>query len=56
MIWFMRMARLVRNPPSAAKDKLVLGLIALVFLLWGIEQLFGWPEALTVERIGRRGP
>lgn len=55
MIWFLRMVRLVRNPPSEARVRLVLGVIALVLLLFAIERVFGWPEALSVEPMNRRG-
>ena len=47
--WFVRMARWVRNPPSPTRVKLVLGVIALCFLLFGIEYFFGWPDWLTVN-------
>lgn len=50
-IWLMRAARWVRHPPSQKTVKLVLGVIAAGLLLAGYEHLFGWPEALTVDRI-----
>lgn len=53
MIWFLRMARWVRNPPNAKRVALVLGVIAAVTALYFVEQVFGWPEALTVENIWR---
>lgn len=50
-IWLMRMARWVRNPPSPARVRLVLGVIALCLLVFGFEYLFGWPEALVPQKI-----
>ena len=53
--WLLRMAMWARNPPSEARVKLVLGIILACLLLFGYERLFGWPEALTPERLpGRR--
>lgn len=49
--WLMRMARWVRNPPSPQRVKLVLGVIALCALIYGAELIWGWPEALTVDRV-----
>ena len=56
MIWFLRMARWARRPPSEKRVKLVLGVIALVFALWGVEQLFGWPDALSLDPARRFRP
>jgi hypothetical protein len=50
-IWLMRMAGWVRNPPSPARVRLVLGVIALCLVIAGIEYLWGWPEALSPQRI-----
>lgn len=49
--WLMRMARWVRHPPSPQRVKLVLAVVALCFVLYGVELFFGWPDALSVERI-----
>lgn len=51
-IWFLRMARWARNPPSSARVKLVLGVIALCLVLFAVEQLIGWPDALTMPDRG----
>lgn len=48
-IWLLRMAKWARRPPSPAMVKLVLAVIAGGAVLWGIEQIWGWPEALTVN-------
>lgn len=50
-IWLLRAARWVRHPPSPKMVKLVLGVTAAGLLIAGYEYLFGWPEALTVNRI-----
>lgn len=53
MIWFLRMARWARNPPSQRRVILVLAVIALCLALFAIERWFGWPEALTAEKLRR---
>ena len=47
--WLMRMSRWARNPPSWARVKLVLAVVAACLALWGIELIWGWPDALTVN-------
>ena len=51
--WLLRMKRFAQNPPSPAQIKFVAALIALCLLLFAIEQFFGWPEALTPNRMQR---
>ncbi len=53
MIWFLRMAEWARHPPSPGRVKLVVAVVAVCLVLAGIEWLWGWPEALTVDRIRR---
>lgn len=53
MIWFLRMARWARNPPSQRRVILVLAVIALCLALFAIERWIGWPEALTAEKLRR---
>jgi hypothetical protein len=53
MMWLMRMARWARNPPSPGRVRLVLGVVAACLLIVAIEQVFGWPDALTVNGTGR---
>ncbi|WP_164622933.1 hypothetical protein [Tabrizicola oligotrophica] len=48
-IWLMRMSRWARKPPSMGRVKFVLAIVAVCFALWGIERVWGWPEALTVN-------
>ncbi len=52
--WLFRAKRLAQNPPSAGRVKLFLVVLALCLILFGIEQVFGWPEALTPN--GTRRP
>jgi hypothetical protein len=40
------MARGSRNAPSPERFRRV---VALCFLLWGVEIIWGWPEALTLN-------
>lgn len=54
--WLMRMSQWARNPPSPRKVKLVLGVIAVVVLIVGVEALGLWPGALTLDRPPRHGP
>lgn len=51
-VWFLRMARWARRPPSAGRVMLWAGVIALCLGIVGFELLFGWPEALTVNQGG----
>lgn len=43
----MRMALWARHPPSAARVRLVLGVIAVCLALFAVERLVGWPDWLT---------
>ncbi|MEM1064641.1 MAG: hypothetical protein AAGJ74_04000 [Pseudomonadota bacterium] len=49
--WWLRMALWARNPPSTRRVLLVLGVIAVCAALWAIEAIWGWPAALTPERV-----
>ena len=53
MIWFLRMARWARNPPSTQQVVLVIAVIALCLGLYAVERWIGWPDALTVEKLRR---
>ena len=48
-IWLLRMARLARHPPPMGRVKLVMGAGILCLILFGIEQLWGWPDWLSVN-------
>ena len=47
--WLMRMSQWARRPPSWARVKLVAAVLAICLALWGVEQIWGWPEWLTVN-------
>ena len=49
--WLLMMKRMVQNPPSPAKIKLMLGVLAICFAIWGVEQIWGWPDWLTVNNM-----
>lgn len=53
-IWLLRMSKWARNPPSAARVKLVFGIIAFAILVVGIEWMGWWPDWATAERVPRR--
>ena len=53
MTWLLRISRWIRNPPSPARVKLVLGVVALCLALVAIEKLGFWPEALHVNKLPR---
>ena len=53
-IWLMRMSQWARNPPSAKRVKLVFGILAVAFVIFGIEWLGYWPEWATADRVPRR--
>lgn len=51
LAWLLRMAKWARNPPSWGRVKLVVAVVSACLALYAIEAIFGWPEALTVERL-----
>lgn len=51
-IWFLRMAKWARRPPSARTVALWAVVVALCLGIAGFELLFGWPEALTPANPG----
>ena len=55
MIWFLRMARWARHPPSAGRVALVLAVVAVCLALYGVDRLFGWPAWLTPNSMHGRG-
>lgn len=53
-LWFLRLARWARHPPSLKKVMLIGAVLALCLLAVGVEKYVGWPEWLTVNgKIGR---
>jgi len=51
--WLLRLSRLVRHPPSGQRLWLMIAVIAVVFALYGIEHVWGWPDWLTPNGHGR---
>ena len=51
--WLIRMSLWARNPPPMWKVKLVVGIVLICLVIYGIEQIWGWPEYLTMEKRGR---
>lgn len=52
--WLFKMARWARNPPSEARVKFVLAIIALCLALAAVEYFIGWPDALSLDPKGQR--
>ena len=50
---FLRMALWVRQPPSRQQVIVMAIVVVVAAFCLGFEALFGWPEALTVERLPR---
>lgn len=44
LTWFLRMARWVRRPPSAARVLLVIAVVVFCLAIVGIEAAGLWPE------------
>ena len=53
MKWLLRMSSWARHPPSPGRVKLVLAVIALCIVIYGIEQIWGWPAWLTPNNGGK---
>jgi hypothetical protein len=47
--WLFRAARWARNPPSAARVKLVLAIIALCVAIFALERYVAWPDWMTAD-------
>lgn len=47
----LRLAKLVRHPPSKSRQILVAVVLGVAALLWGIESIWGWPEWATVNKL-----
>jgi len=45
------MSQWARNPPSAARIKLVFGIIAILLVIVVIERSGYWPDALTTSKM-----
>ncbi len=53
--WLVRMAKWARHPPPPRVIYMILGIVAVASALAIWEHYHGWPEALTVNPVGRRG-
>ncbi|WP_200833855.1 hypothetical protein [Tabrizicola flagellatus] len=53
LLWLLRAKRWVQNPPSAARVKLVLGVVAACLAVVVLERIFGWPDWLAVDSLCR---
>lgn len=51
MVWFLRMARWARKPPSWGQVKLVLAVVALCIAIVALERIFGFPDWLTPQKL-----
>lgn len=51
--WLIRAKRWAQNPPSAARVKLVVGIIVACIVVGLIEHYVGWPDWAKAERIPR---
>ena len=47
--WLLRMAQWARNPPSPARVKLVLAVIALCLGVYAVETWIGWPDWMSLD-------
>lgn len=54
--WLLRAKRWAQNPPSWKQVKFVAAIIVICLCLFTYEHFFGWPDALTVNDVGRRAP
>ncbi|MCI5112318.1 MAG: hypothetical protein MRY75_17370 [Marivita sp.] len=54
--WLLRMTQWARNPPSPARVKLVLAIIAICLGIYAVETWIGWPDwmSLDAERVPNR--
>ncbi len=53
MNWLIRMSQWARHPPPMWKVKLVVAVVLMCVAIFGIEQIWGWPEALRVNKLPR---
>ncbi len=49
--WFIRLARLARNPPRGRRAWIVLGVVAAVAALGLLDAAGLWPDGLTPQRL-----
>ncbi len=51
--WFLRAKRWAKKPPSAKTVKFVICILIICIILWAFEYIWGLPEWMQVNRIGR---
>jgi len=51
LLWFLRMSKWARNPPSAQRVVFVFSIIAVALCIFALEYFGWWPEALTATRM-----
>ncbi|GAB5377214.1 MAG: hypothetical protein AcusKO_36760 [Acuticoccus sp.] len=51
----IRMAMLLRRPPSKRKLIVIGAVMAFAVAVWGLEQFGLWPDWAGAEQMGRRG-
>ncbi|MEL6479666.1 MAG: hypothetical protein AAFR17_20245 [Pseudomonadota bacterium] len=50
MVWLMRLSRWARHPPPKGRVLMMLGLLAVIGAIAGLEAFGLWPEALSLDR------
>ncbi|MEL7026198.1 MAG: hypothetical protein AAGO57_03070 [Pseudomonadota bacterium] len=53
MNWLLRLVRWSRHPPSVKRMKIVGAVLVICAVLYGIELVFGLPDALKIEPVPR---
>lgn len=53
MRWMLRMKRWVQRPPSWGHVKFVFTILLACALIYAYEYLYGWPDFLIIEPVGR---
>ena len=52
--WLLRAKRWAANPPGWRKVRFVLAIVAACVLLYAVDRVWGWPDWLTPNDVGRR--
>lgn len=48
--FLMRLTRVARSRPTERKFWVMVVIVAIVFAVFGIERLIGWPDWMTIDR------
>ena len=54
-LWLLRMKKWAKTPPTSGQVKFALAVLLACAILYGIDQIFGWPAWLTPNAIPRGG-